>query len=146
MALAVVAVFVDLQEAQIAAGALRAAGLAAEVFDGQLGAVYWIAQSALGGYRVVVPQAEAADALALLQQIRDTAPPAGEPVRTSSYPRTVGAAAMLPFNASLGWLFVRRRPFGRDAWTGTALVTAGLIAASLALYMAWRLLDHPSVY
>lgn len=157
MALAVVATFIDLQEAHIAAGALRAAGLDADVCDFQFGTVDWMAQNAIGGFRVSVPDAHLPDAVALLTQIRDTAPePLGLGDR-SGYWRTAGGAALIIgpsvllkfFPAvfpELGWLFARKRPISRDETMGVGLVLGVITALLLAAAFAWRLLVHPRMY
>ncbi len=69
MAMQVVDEFPSLMEAQIACGALRAAGFDAQVFDQALGAL--IPSGAVGPFRVVVPEGEHRPAVALLDGIRD---------------------------------------------------------------------------
>ena len=66
MAQVVVATFATLTEAQIVAGALGSGGLHAVVADQHYGSVVCFEQRALQGFRVTVPQAEAADAKAYL--------------------------------------------------------------------------------
>ncbi len=69
MATQIVDEFPSLMEAQIACGALRAAGFDAQVFDQALGAL--IPTGAVGPFRVVVPEDEHRSAQALLDEIRD---------------------------------------------------------------------------
>jgi hypothetical protein len=68
--LAVVTRIPSLMEAHIAAGALRAAGIAAEVFDAGFGAMEAPVIEGLGGYRLMVPEAEVAAARETLKAIR----------------------------------------------------------------------------
>ncbi|WP_263566451.1 hypothetical protein [Paracoccus sp. DMF] len=53
-------------EAQLAAAALRAAGLPAEIRDGHTGALMPHAGIALGGFRLIVPASRRDEALAML--------------------------------------------------------------------------------
>jgi hypothetical protein len=57
-------------EAQIAAGALRAAGIDAQVFDGAFGQVEAPVIEALGGFRIMAPEAQLASAKELLAALR----------------------------------------------------------------------------
>src|SRR5271156_6687423 len=57
-------------EAHIAAGALRAAGIAAEVFDASFGAIEAPVIEGLGGYRLMAPEEEVAAARETLKAIR----------------------------------------------------------------------------
>jgi len=67
MSFAVVAAYPSLTEAQIACGALRAAGLRADVLDQNFGGV--MPTDLLGGFRLVVPEDERVRAKAVLAQI-----------------------------------------------------------------------------
>jgi hypothetical protein len=78
MPLAVVARLPTLVEAQIAAGALRSAGIHAEVFDANFGGVEAPVIEALGGYRIMAPEDEVANARELLK-ILQAGPGLGEP-------------------------------------------------------------------
>jgi hypothetical protein len=60
----------NLMEAQIAAGALRSAGFAAEVFDQGFGAMEAPVIESLGGYRVMAPAEQVAEARATLKALR----------------------------------------------------------------------------
>jgi len=68
--LALVTRIPSLMEAHIAAGALRSAGIAAEVFDGSFGAMEAPVIEGLGGYRLMAPEEEVAAARETLKAIR----------------------------------------------------------------------------
>ncbi len=68
---AVLKAFPTLTEAQIACGALRAAGFDAEVLDQYVGRV--LSVDLIGGFRLVVPEHEERAAKALLDEIGRTA-------------------------------------------------------------------------
>ena len=72
MATQIVDEFPSLMEAQIACGALRAAGFDAQVFDEGLGAA--IPTGLLGDFRVVVPAADLVAAQSLLAAIKSKGP------------------------------------------------------------------------
>ena len=72
MGLALVTRIPNLMEAHIVVGALRSAGIAAEVFDGNFGAMEAPVIEGLGGYRVMAPEAEVADARETLKALRAT--------------------------------------------------------------------------
>jgi hypothetical protein len=59
-------------EAHIAVGALRSAGIAAVLFDGAFGAVEAPVIEGLGGYRVMAPAEEVAEARATLKALRSS--------------------------------------------------------------------------
>ena len=66
MALVQIARFADMTEAQVAASALRASGIAAVVHDGS-GQNYYLVQN----FRLAVPEPDAADARAYLATLRN---------------------------------------------------------------------------
>lgn len=70
MGLAIVTRIPSLVEAQIAAGALRSAGIAAEVFDGNFGGMEAPVIEGLGGYRLMAPEDEVASAREVLRQLK----------------------------------------------------------------------------
>ena len=70
MGLALVTRIPNLMEAHIAAGALRSAGIAAEVFDAGFGAMEAPVIEGLGGYRLMAPEEEVAAARETLKAIR----------------------------------------------------------------------------
>ena len=98
MGLALVTRIPNLMEAHIAAGALRSAGIAAEVFDGAFGAMEAPVIESLGGYRLMAPQEQVAEARATLKALRATPglstgedeSPWGTPPATSSAARSKG--------------------------------------------------------
>jgi hypothetical protein len=90
--LALVTRIPNLMEAHIAVGALRSAGIAAVLFDGNFGAVEAPVIEGLGGYRVMAPQEEVAEARATLKALRtspglstgDDEPPWGAPTAAAA--------------------------------------------------------------
>jgi hypothetical protein len=112
MSLAVVARYWNLPEAHVAAAALRSAGVRAEVFDDQFGVMFWTEQSVLGGFRVVAPADELAEAAGLLASIapppspETLAPPRGSKLRLFG---TFLLAASNPMGV-WGWIAATRRP------------------------------------
>jgi Putative prokaryotic signal transducing protein len=78
MGLALVTRMPSWVEAQIAAGALRSAGIAAEVFDGNFGQVEAPVIESLGGFRIMAPEEEAASARQILKTLQ-SGPGLGEP-------------------------------------------------------------------
>lgn len=64
---------VDLPEAHIVADLLRASGIATWVFDAGFVRQNWLASLAYGGYRVMVPDAAVADAIAKIGEYRSGA-------------------------------------------------------------------------
>lgn len=93
MGLAVITRIPNLMEAHIAAGALRSAGIAAEVFDGNFGAMEAPVIEGLGGYRLMAPQEQVAEARETLKALRSSpglstgeeAPPWGPPLSNSAH-------------------------------------------------------------
>lgn len=65
-----VARFGDVQEAELVASLLRSAGIAAQVADRNLVAVDPLLQQAMGGMRVMAPESQREDALAILAEAR----------------------------------------------------------------------------
>jgi hypothetical protein len=57
-------------EAQIAAGALRSGGIDAQVFDGNFGQIEAPVIEALGGFRIMAPEAQVANAKEVLAALR----------------------------------------------------------------------------
>ncbi len=127
MGLALVTRIPSLMEAQIAAGALRAAGIAAEVFDQGFGAMEAPVIESLGGYRLMAPAEQVALARETLRAIRaaplppepeddpaerrDGSPgPWGEPAVTSAAVRRKGmriVAFLLLAAPSIAFVFAR---------------------------------------
>lgn len=78
MGLAVVTRIPSLVEAHIAAGALRSAGIDAQVFDGAFGQVESPVIEALGGFRIMAPEADVVAAREILKALQ-AGPGLGEP-------------------------------------------------------------------
>ena len=78
MGLAIVTRIPSYAEAQIAAGALRSAGIAAEVFDGNFGQVEAPVIQSLGGFRIMAPEDQVVAARDVLRALR-ASPGLGEP-------------------------------------------------------------------
>ena len=70
MGLALVTRIPSLVEAQIAVGALRSAGIDAQLFDAAFGAIESPVIESLGGFRVMAPEAQVADARETLKALR----------------------------------------------------------------------------
>jgi hypothetical protein len=70
MGLALVTRIPSLVEAQIATGALRSAGIRAEVFDASFGGMEAPVIEGLGGYRIMAPEEQASEARQLLRTMR----------------------------------------------------------------------------
>ena len=75
MALVLVTRIRSLPEAQIAAGALRSAGIDAVVFDTAFGGVEAPVIESLGGYRIMAPEDQALDARRMLLALRQNPAP-----------------------------------------------------------------------
>ena len=118
MGLALVTRIPNLMEAHIAAGALRSAGIAAEVFDGNFGAMEAPVIEGLGGYRLMAPQEQVAEARETLKALRaspglstgEEEPPWGAlPPATSSAARKKGmriVAALFLGGPMIVWLIL----------------------------------------
>jgi len=78
MALAVVTRIPNLAEAQIAVGALRSGGIDAELFDANFGTTEAPVIEGLGGFRIMAPEHQVADAREVLRLLR-ASPGLGEP-------------------------------------------------------------------
>ena len=93
MALGLVTRIPSLVEAQIAAGALRSAGIDAEVFDTNFGATEAPVIEGLGGYRLMAPEGQVADARQVLKELR-ASPGLGEPEDVSPWLASLDASRM----------------------------------------------------
>lgn len=139
MSLAIVARFYDLNEATVAASALRAAGLSPQVFDNHWASVNWIAGAALGGFRVALPEEELEAGLDLLRGLPEPEPLAAEDVieRRTEAPTALALAGVLLAGPEAGWAVGgggRRSAF---LWRR---ITAGLIVGGMGLaWLAWLL-------
>jgi hypothetical protein len=123
MGLALITRIPNLMEAQIAAGALRSAGIAAEVFDQGFGAMEAPVIESLGGYRLMAPEAEVALARETLRVIR-----------ANPIPRD-------PEDALEPWA----APATSSAWKrkGMRIVAFLFLTAPLILVLVARLLSRP---
>jgi hypothetical protein len=76
----VVSAFTSVHEAHLAQSVLQAAGIEATVADEHLVSMYWLYSNAIGGVKVLVPEAQAQDARDVLASCIDPleAPIAGE--------------------------------------------------------------------
>lgn len=154
MALSVAANFASLSEAHVAAGALRAAGFDAQVFDDHFGTMVWMDQLAIGGFRIVVPVEERADARAFLREVVQQAPRRRPSPREKGYGwRAMALAFGLVFGASGGWAIVgmkRRASYpGRTGVADMLVVSIALIlvvaVAAWILGLLSALLFHPGI-
>ena len=151
MSLTEIARFADLTEAQIAASRLRAEGVPVLVQNEYWGGADYIMTIAMGGFRLWAPDDQAADAKALIAQLRG-AIPAPEPEDDASAPAVTraspsvgvartGLALLLAvfFGWAAGLLVVghRRHP----AVIGVVVLLAMVSGLSLAV-IAWNWLDY----
>lgn len=80
-----IARFIDLQEAQIAAGLLQSHGLLVHVQSENLGAIDFLIRQAIGGFGLWVPEDEANEAKRILAEVRASDPePDADPDETPS--------------------------------------------------------------
>ena len=113
MGLAIVTRIPSYAEAQIAAGALRSAGIAAEVFDGAYGQIEAPVVQALGGFRVMAPEHEIIAARDILRALQ-SGPGLGEagdhPERPSAdvWPRAPALPAWRRWLSAAAARFARR--------------------------------------
>lgn len=92
MALAVVATFTNLPEAQVAASALRSGGIDAIVMDEHFGVAMWVEQFALQGFRVAVPGDQLTDARAFFKELTPPRPRRAPPRSLSRRLRALAGA------------------------------------------------------
>ena len=140
MPLVVVATFTSLTEAQIAAGGLAAGGLHPVVADQYFGSAVWTEQFALQGFRLSVPESEAADSLAFLatarlRRIKRPPRPAGQIVW-----RVLAVLLLLVLGPYGSWLATgglqRRRPGSVAAVALTMLALLAIVFAVFAIDVA----------
>ena len=130
-----------MNEARIAAGALRSGGLHPQLADEHFGSAVWTDQFALQGFRLAVPSRRVADAVAYLRQVKAEAP---GPRRRRERPVNAlwrGLAILLAFvlGPAFGWLAVGGlvRRHDRSPILGvTAVVSAALVVGFLAVMVA----------
>lgn len=153
MGLVLFARFHELPQAQVVASALESAGLTPLVFDRHYGGVDWVAQSALGGYRLMLPEEEAADARAVLADLasqpadpedQPTAVPPGGPIRA-----VLALGSSLFGLGELGWLVSRffRQPTLPGPWTvllgGLTVLALFALGAGAAIAVTIFFTDPP---
>ena len=149
MSLAVLSRFHTQSDAQVAASALRSAGLSPVVFDEHYGGIDWVAQSALGGDRVMLPMDEMADGRAILAVAAEAGPdPEAEAPVVGSLPATaVTLAGGLLTGGEGGWLVtgIRRRQWlDPTAWfAGVVLAATLFLILGLTWAVVWNLLINP---
>ena len=146
MSLTEIARFADLSEAQVAASRLRAEGVQVLVQNEYWGGADFIMTIAMGGFRLWAPDDQAADAKALIAELRTSTPepdpdddapiPAVPAVSPAAGVARTGLALLmaLVFGWAAGLLVAgpRRHPFV----TGVVVLLAALSALSLAVF-AW---------
>jgi hypothetical protein len=143
MGMTVVATFMNLTEAQVAAGALESGGLHPLVMDQGWGSVVWIEQAALQGFRLAVPTEEVSDAVAFFRALPKALPQPAPPRRSavalvrSNWWRPAAALAGLGLAPVFGWLFVGFRPkrFRRHNSAPATIVVAVAAAAMIAIVL-----------
>jgi hypothetical protein len=138
MTLVVVARPLDLPQAQVAASALRSAGLNPILLDEMLSHAYWHAMFAFGGCRVAVPDAEAEDAIAILRQAPEPVAEAlGRADRIDpigwGWRWAAGLSSLLLLGPDLGWLLLCVRSRRRGAGGAAMGMAVSLVASSLLL-------------
>lgn len=157
MALVEAARFHTLSEAEVAASLLRSAGIETSIADAHYGSVFWMTQSALGGYRLSIAEQDLRDAVELL---RTPAPSQDEgddeedpPTPPMSGGQRVAAAALGLVDPTFGWLATSRgvgASFGER--TSAALLTmltvavvgaVALTGLGLVLAILFELLTNP---
>ena len=124
-----------LVEAEVACATLRAGGFRAEVFDLSIGTVYWPYQTAIGGFRIVVPEGELDNAVAYLVEVRRNMPRIRRPVRKGDTLWAFAAlGATLTMGSAVAWMIVALRRRRRSLMVD--LVGAMLSCALLAIVVA----------
>jgi hypothetical protein len=148
MSLTEIARFADLSEAQIAASRLRAEGVQVLVQNEYWGGADFIMTIAMGGFRLWAPEGQAAEAKALIAELRAAVPPPEPEVEEDAPPpparpstsqaggvARTGLAILLAlvFGWAAGLLVAgpRRHP----AVTGVVVVLAVISGLSLAVFV-----------
>jgi len=158
MSLKEIARFADLAEAQIAASRLRAEGVQVLVQNEYWGGADFIMTIAMGGFRLWAPEGQAAEARALIGELRAAVPPPSEAedddqeappaVGAQSAPAAglarTGLALLLTlfFGWAAGFLVVGRRRSA--AVTGVMMVLVVVSGLSL-LSLIWSWLTYAGI-
>lgn len=135
MGMTVVATFMNLPEAQVAASALEFGGLHPLVMDQGWGSVLWIEQAALQGFRLGVPPDEVADAVAFFRALPPQRkvhmrPRSRIAVAQSNWWRVAAAILGLGLSPVFGWLAVGFRP---RRYRRASFLSGGPLVAAVAL-------------
>jgi hypothetical protein len=147
VALTVVATFMNLPEAQIAASALESGGLHPLVMDQGWGSVVWVEQFALQGFRLAVPASEAADAIAFFRALPGRRTRAPRPARTvrqlagAHWWRPVAAVLGICLLPYFGWLVVGFRPRRRRGSQILTAMSATSVAAIILLGLVFLVIE-----
>lgn len=156
MSLKEIARFADLAEAQIAASRLRAEGVPVLVQNEYWGGADYIMTIAMGGFRLWAPDDQAADAKALIAELRAASPApevdedgeidpgeAATPASRSGGAARTGLALLvaLVFGWAAGLLLVGRRR--HPAVTAVVVLLAAISALSLAVFV-WSWIAYAS--
>ena len=150
MSLKEIARFADLAEAQIAASRLRSEGVQVLVQNEYWGGADFIMTIAMGGFRLWAPEGQAAEAKALISELRAGSPPPEEldddEPRPVAAPPAVGVARAglaLVLTLLLGWaaglVVVGRRR--HVAVTGVVVVLTAISGLSM-LVLGWAWLTY----
>lgn len=132
----VVARLLDIPQAQVAASALRSAGLHPVLFDEFQNQANWVNMYAIGGCRVAVPETEAEDAVAILDQPFE--PEARLIDRTGwGWRCLAGVLGVGLLTPELGWLVLGVR--SRCRGTGGGVMGFAVAAVGTALIFATAL-------
>lgn len=116
------------------ASALQSAGFHTEVLDRHWGSNVWTDQVYIGGFRVVLPEAELDEAIEVVRGVLTPQPrPRPEPLRWSFWPLLF--VCFFADYAAWGWPAWRRRPsLFRTAGMVLMLVPVAII---LFAWLAW---------
>lgn len=143
MSLVVIARYYDLNEATIATSALRSAGLSPQLFDDHWASMNWMARSALGGFRVLLPEDELAVGVEMLRNLPEPEPlPEEDAIVRPDRPgmtaaALASAALMIP---EVGWALADQRQRRRPVlWRSLTVLVLGLIALGLwaTILLGW---------
>lgn len=143
MSLVVIARYYDLNEATIATSALRSAGLSPQLFDDHWASINWMARSALGGFRVLLPEDELAVGVEMLRNLPEPEPlPEEDAIVRPDRPgmtaaALASAALMIP---EVGWAMADQRQRRRPVlWRSLTVLVLGLIALGLwaTILLGW---------